>query len=131
MTEGEHSKDSWSSSTSITIDGSQVAYAKSYSGYMRGHVEDVTKTCNFTDDQMTKIQALIKDKNFLKSDSLIDESEKYKSFERFVNLSMSLMMYETISKINVNGEVKVLQDKPLYINCYALINLIQEYIDKC
>jgi len=131
LTEGEHSKDSWSSETNISIDGSEIAYTKTYSGHRGTNQKDVSKTCTFTDQQMSDIQNYIKDKNLMRSDSLIDNEEKYKSFERFVNLSMFLAMWERISKINVNGDVSNLEDKDLYKNCYGLIDLITTYLDTC
>ncbi len=131
LTEGEHSKDSWSSETSISIDGSTFLYAKSYSGSAKGHSKDVAKNCMLTDDQVTQIQTLLKDKNLLKTDSLFDKDEKYKSFERFVNFSMTASVWETLSRIKINGDVDALKDADLYKNCYALIDLLNDIADKC
>jgi hypothetical protein len=131
LTEGEHSKDNWSSETSISIDGSMFLYAKSYSGSAKGHSKDIAKNCTLTDDQVTQIQTLLKDKNLLKSDSLFDKDEKYKSFERFVNISMKISVWETLSKISVNGDANSLKDAELYKNCYALINLLNDIADQC
>jgi|GEM_PF-3830094 len=131
LTEGEHSKDSWSSETSISIDGSTFLYAKSYSGSAKGHSKDVAKNCTLTDDQVTQIQTLLKDKNLLKTDSLFDKDEKYKSFERFVNLTMRISVWEALSKISVNGDLSALSDSDLYKNCFALINLLNDIADQC
>lgn len=131
LTEGEKSKDSWTSETVISIDGSQIGYSKTYTGSAIGRNTDVTKTCTLTSDQVAQIQSLLKDKNLLKSDSLTDDESKYKSFERFINLSMTIAFAEKLAKINVNGDVSNLKDKDLYKNCYELINLIQGFVDKC
>jgi len=131
LTEGEHSKDSWSSETSISIDGSTFLYAKSYSGSAKGHSKDVAKNCTLTDDQVTQIQTLLKDKNLLKTDSLFDKDEKYKSFERFVNISMTISVWEALSKISVNGDADSLNEANLYKNCYALIDLLNEIAGQC
>jgi hypothetical protein len=130
LTEGEKSKDSWTSETNINIDGSQFTYTKTYSGGRKQN-SDVSKTCVLTDDQVANIQSLLKDKNLLVSDKLIDDETKYKSFERFVNLSMTIAFAEKLAKFNVNGDVANLKDKDLYKNCYELINLIEGFVDKC
>jgi len=131
LTEGEHSKDSWSCETSIVVEGSTVSYTKIYSGHRTKSQNDVSKSCNLTDDQVTAIQTFIKDKGMLRSDSLIDSSEKYKSYEQFVNASIFIAVWESISRISMNGDVSNLQYEPLYTNIYGLVDMIRGYAENC
>jgi hypothetical protein len=128
-TEGEKSKDSHSSTTSISMNGNEISYSKSYNGYKAGKSE--TKTCVFTDEQTSQIQEFLKQNNLNKDDSLFQKSSKYKSFEIFCNLTISLVMWENVSKIRVNGDRKEFNDEPLYKNSLKLIALIENYLDKC
>src|SRR6266511_2133766 len=73
-TEGEKSKDSHSSTTTIKMTGSEISYAKSYSGHHAGKSE--SKTCIFSDSQTSDIQKFLSDNNLNKEDSLFDESAK-------------------------------------------------------
>src|SRR5438552_10341841 len=91
ITEGEKSKDSWSSNTSISISGNTIAYSKSYSGSRKHRNGNMDKTCTLTNEQVTAIQELIKKGNLLVSDSIEDEDSKYKSYERFVNISADII----------------------------------------
>ena len=130
INEGEKSDDSWSCERAMSIVGNNLSYTKECYGSQRGK-GDVSKTCTFSDSQITEIQKLLKSKNLLISDSLSEESAKNKNFRRYVHIGVVINMDGNTFKINVNGDVKALQHKPLYINCYDLINLIQEYTDKC
>src|SRR5205085_8277840 len=92
VTEGEKSKDSWSSETSISIMGNSVSYFKSYSGSMHHDHKSVDKNCSLTNEQVTDLQKLIKDGNLLVSSTLEEEESKYKSFERFVNIAADIIL---------------------------------------
>lgn len=131
FTEGEKSKDSWSSETSISIIGNTLSYSKTYSGSIKNRKKTVDKTCTLTNLQVAEIQKLIKDGNLLISDSIEDKDSKYKSFEHFVNISADIIMEEKVSKIRINGDVQSIEDKELYKSCYKVISLVEEYVDKC
>ena len=128
FTEGEKSKDSHSSTTSIEMNGNEIIYSKSFSGYGSGKTEN--KTCTFTDEQTSKIQEFLKQNNLNKDDSLFQKSSKYKSYEVFVNVTISLVMWENVSKIRINGDTEEFKGEPLYKNSLKLIALIEGYLDK-
>ena len=128
-TSGEHSKDSRSSVTSISIAGNDAAYSVKNSGF---HSEpDKNKTCTLTDDQLSKIQGWITELGLEKNDSLIDESTKYKSYEVFANISILIKNQETPYKIKINGDVENLKDSPLYKNALSFISRVTGILDKC
>jgi hypothetical protein len=125
-TEGEHSKDSWSKETTITIDDKVYSYTMEASGHIKPKNED--KNGTFTQDQFDKIKSFILENNLLKNDSLFDESTKYKSFERFTNTMIRIFSDTNQYVTRFNGDVINLEDKSLYKNSIGLINLILDFI---
>ncbi len=125
-TEGEHSKDSWSSETTIAIDKRDYSYTKEGSGHIKIKNED--KNGVFSEEQFNKINSFILDNNLLKNDSLFDESTKYKSYERFTNTMIKIFVDTNEYDIRFNGDILNLEDKPVYKNSMGLIKLILDYI---
>ena len=128
-TSGEHSKDSRSSVTSISIAGNDAAYSVKNSGFHAA--EDKNKTCTLSDDQLTKIQTWITELGLDKNDSLFDETTKYKSFEVFANISILVKNQETPYKIKINGDVNNLKESPLYKNALSFIYKVTDILEKC
>jgi hypothetical protein len=131
INEGEKSDDSWSCERAMSIADNSLSYTKEYYGSLKGRKDDVSKTCTFSGSQVAEIQKLIKSKNLLVSDSLTDESVKNKNFKRYVHIGVVIIMEEKTVKINVNGDLSEIGSKDIYKNCYSLINLIEEYVEKC
>ncbi len=125
-TEGEHSKDSWSSETTITIDKRDFSYTRESSGHTNLKHDD--KNGAFTEEQYNKIKSYLFDNKILKNDSLFDESTKYKSYERFTNTVIKILIDTNEYDLKFNGDVLNLQDKTIYKNGIGLINLIMEFI---
>ena len=131
ITEGEKSKDSWSSNTSISISGNTLSYVKSFNGSIKRNNDSIEKICNLTNKQVAEIQSIIKNNNLLASDSIEDTDSKYKSYEHFINIAADIVLEEKVSRIRINGDISGMRDKDLYINCNKLIYLIQDYVEKC
>lgn len=130
-TDGERSKDSWAYTEYINISGNNVSYSKKHTGHMHGEPQDIEKSCTFTDEQIARIQKVINEKNLMTTDSLFDQSTKYKSFENFENLTIDIAWDEKISKIRMNGDLLELKDHDLYKNSHKLLELAISYVDKC
>ena len=124
--DGEHSKDSWSKESTITIDERDYSYTMNGSGHVKPQSED--KNGTFTGDQYQKIKTYILDKNLLKNDSLFDESTKYSSFERYTNTEIKIFVDTNVYTIRYNGDIQNLKDSLLYQNSIGLINLIMDFI---
>ncbi len=124
--EGEKSKDSWTKSTTITVDDYAYSYSSEGSGKIKNSNDN--KNGSFTDEQLSKIKTFVLDYNLNTSDSLFDESTKYKGFERFTNAQILIYINNASSSIKFNGDIKVLEDKPLYKNAISFIELIKSFI---
>ena len=126
FTEGEHSKDSWTKTTLITIDDNAYFYSISGSGH--SNLKSDNKNGAFTDEQRDKIKTFVLDHNLNVNDSLFEEESKYKSYERFTNIAIDIWINNVSYRIRINGDITEFNDKPLYKNSMDLISLITDYI---
>lgn len=124
--EGEHSKDSWSKETTISIDDRAYSYSVAGSGFH--HAKNENKNGDFTKEQFEKIKSFVLDNNLLLSDSLFDKDEKYKSFERFTNIVITISLGSSQGLIKINGDVQNFENKTLYKNSTGLIDLVTGFI---
>ena len=129
--DGEKSKDSWTSETTVSIDGSEIKYKKTWSGSAKSRNKDIDKQCTLSDSQVTAIQKIIYDNKLLVKETVTDKDEKYKSYERFVNISLDISLAEALGKIRINGDMVQIKDTDLYKKTMELINLIDDYANKC
>lgn len=129
--QGEKSKDSYTISTDIAMDGNQVTYSKTSSGYLRSKLKDENKTCTFTDARLDSIKNYIVGNKLNISDSLFDQSVKYKSYELFTNISLDLEMDGNVTHIRINGDVSQFEKESLYKNSLDLISYLIVLIDDC
>lgn len=129
--QGEKSKDSWTSETTVAIDGSQIKYTKTWSGSAKSRNKDIDKQCNLTDEQVAAIQKIIFDNKLLVKETVEDKNEKYKSYEEFVNISLDISLAEALGKIRINGDIDQIKDTDLYNKTMQLIILIDDYAQKC
>jgi hypothetical protein len=71
VTEGEHSRDSNSSTTSITLNGKQIHYGKTYAGYRASSRPKVDKDVEIKEEDLARIQKLLVENHLLRSRSSI------------------------------------------------------------
>jgi hypothetical protein len=128
--DGEKSKDSWSSETNVSVDGSSIIFSKKWSGSAKSRNKDIEKKWNLSDEQVSALQKIIWDNKLLVRETLEDKDEKYKSYERFVNLAVSISLAEAMGFIKINGDMLQIQDSDLYLRTMKLMNLIDEYAQK-
>jgi len=124
--DGEHSKDSWSKESTITIDERDFSYSMQGSGHVKPQSED--KNGTFTGDQYRRIRKYVTDNNLLKNDSLFDEDTKYSAFERYTNTEIKIFVDTNVYTIRYNGDTQNLKNSILYQNCMGLIDLIMDFI---
>jgi hypothetical protein len=124
--EGEHSKDSWTRETTITVD--EKVYSFSITGSGAHKSQDENKNGAFTTEQYNKIKSFIFDNNMLVNDSLTDDNSKYKAFERFTNIVIKIYIDTNAFSIRLNGDIENLQEQLIYKNAMGLINLATDFI---
>ena len=126
ITEGESSKDSWSSNTSINIIGNTLSYFKSYGGSKKRKNDSIDKNYSLTNEQVSSIRSLIRDLGLMTSQEVITER---KSPSHFVTISGDFIMEERSSRIRIDGEYGLVEVNDLYKNSYEVINLIEKYLN--
>ena len=128
---GEKSKDSHTTEENFAIGGTSASYSVKYSGHKTKNQKDDSKTCEFTQKNVNDIKNFIIEKGLNKTESLIDESTKYKSFETFVRITIDLSMDNQEYKIKVNGDTQEISGKDFYKNVQALIDKIRQMVKDC
>ncbi len=123
----EKSKDSHSTTESISINGTAVVYSVKYTGRRGPDQTDETKSCVFTSEQITKIQKTITSKNLNVTDSLIINSTAMSS----VAISISMTKDGKATKIKVKGSSQGLIGKLLYKNSLYLISMVEKMLERC
>jgi hypothetical protein len=124
--DGEHSKDSWSKETTITVDERDYSYTMKGSGHIKPQNQD--KNGTFTKEQYQQIRTYIPEHNLMKNDSLFDESTKYKGFERFTNTEIKIFIDTNSYTIRYNGDIEDLKNSLIYQNSMGLIDLVTDFI---
>ncbi len=121
LTRAERSKDSNSRRTTITLDGEKIIYEKAYQGYRRNKIEPVHKEFVIKDEDVKRLEKLVRDHNLLVSDSL-----KYPTAGRgFISFEISLDVRSggKQSHIVISGpsKIKGIKDQKLYRDTTALL----------
>lgn len=118
----ERSKDSNSRRTTITLNGDKVVYEKAYQGYRRNKIEPVRKEFVILNEDVKRLEKLIKDHNLLVSDSLRypTEGRGFVSFE----ISLDVRSGGKQSRIVISGpnRIRGIKDQKLYMNTRALLD---------
>jgi len=71
MTEGEHSRDSNSTTTSITLKGRRLHYVKTHTGYRSSHQQSIDKSVEAREKDLERIRHLLVEKDLFRSRSSI------------------------------------------------------------
>jgi hypothetical protein len=129
--QGEKSRDSYTLSTKISIEGNQVTYSKTSSGYIRSKLENEDKSCMFSKVRLDSIINYIITNKLNVTDSLFDESIKYKSYELFTNITLDIENEEINSHIRINGDVSQFENQLLYKNLLDFISYLNDLIENC
>lgn len=129
--QGEKSRDSYTISTDISLDGNKVTYTKTSSGYISSKLKDENKSCIFTNARLDSIKNHIAGYKLNINDSLFDQSIKYKSYELFTNISLDLEIDGIITHLRINGDVSQFDKEPLYKNSIEFISYLLDMIDDC
>src|SRR5215467_6410781 len=80
VTEGEHSRDSNSTTTSITLKGRRLHYVKSHAGYRSGRQPPVDKSVDVQEVDLERIRHLLAEKDLFTSRSSISPTDQAGSY---------------------------------------------------
>lgn len=123
--EGEKSKDSWLRQRDYNIDGGSFSYSMSYDGHRTKGEKSESKSCILSDTKISDLQKFLDENNLFVNDSLFDKDEKYSSFERFVNLAITVSYAEKVGRIRINGDISGFKEKDLYKRALRLVDYLE------
>ena len=121
MTEGEHSRDSNSSSTSITIKGNVLVYDRSYAGYGAGKRKPTHQRIRLTVLEVDQLKLLITKERLLVSSSTEQPTD---GAGRYLIIAINLQVGKEKSTIKVSGMTSRIENERLYKSAQALIDVI-------
>lgn len=121
------SKDSYSTTESISISGTAVAYSVKYTGRRGGNANDEAKSCVLTNEQISTIKETMADRGLNVNDSLINTPNDMNT----VAISISTTSAKKETKIKVKGDPVDLTDQPLFKNSMYLILSIKKMLGDC
>ncbi len=127
LVKGESSKDSHSTLTKITIQGSEIVYEKSFRGGRRR--EPVNKRYKISDEELRALRQLITEKGLLASDTLELPQER-SGVRRYFTIELSLQVGGKSSAIKISGprSASEIRQKPIYQKADALLEAIFKLI---
>jgi hypothetical protein len=124
--EGEHSRDSNSSSTTITIKDNDLVYDRLYAGYGNGKRKPIHQEIELTGQEIDQLEQLISKETVLVSRSMELPTD---GAGRYVIVIMNLQMGKKKSAIKVSGMFSRIENETLYKTARALIDEIDRIRD--
>ena len=130
LTESEHSKDSNSTKTVITLNGAKIVYEETHSGSRAGGKEPIYKEHTLTAQEIVELKRLINAKNLLRS-----RSSKYPPgnvLYRYYDLTVKVRWQGRRSLIKISGPITSdkMTNSRLYQDTDALLGYVKAMINK-
>jgi hypothetical protein len=122
LTKTEKSRDSNSRQTKISVNGERIIYERVYRGYRRNKLEPVHKEFAIKEEEVKRLEKLVRDGNLLTSDSLQSKGTGFVYFE----ISLDARLDGKQSHVEISGPSKAvgIKDQKLYRNTRALLEEI-------
>ena len=122
ITEGERSRDSHSTTTTITLNGNQLIYDQLYSGFRAINRKPIHKKINLSKEEISSLTTVI-NRTELHTSSTIERPTNY---GRYAIMKLSLGPEKKKSVISISGMTKEIESEKLYRDVKAL----QEEIER-
>jgi hypothetical protein len=126
VTEGEHSRDSNSSTTSITLSGKRIRYVKSYVGYRANRRPSVDKNVEAHDQDLDQIQKLLVENDLLRSRSSASPTDQP---GRYIDIEATIVSGKTRCTLKLSGMRENAEKETLYAGLRALLSDIEEIVN--
>ena len=126
LTEGEHSRDSNSTSIAISISGGQLVYDRSYSGYRANKRTPVHKQIGIKAGDIYRLKKVIGERKLLVSRRLEGPTN---GPGRYSIAAISIALGKQRASIRVSGTISRIDNEPLYKSSRALIEEIQRIVE--
>ncbi len=126
VTQGEHSRDSNSSTMSITLKGNQIHYVKSFSGYRASRRPAVDKNVDVRDEDLDHIRKLLVENDLLRSRSSVSPADRPGSY---LEIDATIASGNKKSTLKLSGMREKAEKEILYTGLQALISLTEEIVN--
>lgn len=131
MTTGERSRDSSSTTTSITITGKTIVYKVTYGGRNRERVPEQNKEFKLENADQKRLIELINAKNLLVTET-VEPPAAESGPSYYFSLSVNAEVNGNKGLISIKGPRKApdIKDSELYKNASALVEAVYEIIHR-
>jgi len=127
----EKSRDSHSTTETISISGTTANYFLKFTGRKGPEQKDETKDCTLSKEQVSTIRKAIDEKKLNVADSLVDNSLPGGSYQVTTAITITFTNGNKNIQTKVKGKPSALNDKPLYKNAVSLLNLVRKMLENC
>lgn len=130
LTRGERSRDSHSQTTRITLQGSELVYEKSYSGFRGGaRSVPVKKSFKIKDEDLAELKKLVSENGLLNSDALAVAGEA-SGVRRYFELTLNINLDGKKSSIEISGprSASEIKEKKIYRKANALLDAVYKLL---
>jgi hypothetical protein len=126
ITSGEHSRDSNSTTTSITLNGKQVHYGRTYAGYRASRRAAVDKNVEIREEDLDRIQEVLAENDLLRSRSSISPTNKPGSY---VEIDATITSPRRKAILKFSGMRENAGRDNLYVGLEALLSEIEQMVN--
>jgi hypothetical protein len=123
---GEHSRDSNSTTTTITVDGASLVYEQSYTGFRASGRKPVHIEKDLTPQDVRRLEAIIDGNKLLKSHSVKYDSSQPGSYFQG---SIDIRLHSGNSAIRLSGMTYEIEAEGLYKKVQVLLDAIQSIVE--
>ena len=123
---GEHSRDSNSTTRTITVDGTSLVYDEAYTGFRAGARKPIHIERDLTADDLRRLEAIIDTNKLLKSKSVKYDAGQPGSY--FMG-SIDIKLRSSNSSIRLSGMTYEIETEALYKKVQVLLDAIQNIVE--
>lgn len=127
----EHSRDSHSTTTHLSVSGDTLTYEETYHGAHANQQQPVTKEYKLTSDDRDRLVSLLKDRGLLTTKTIADATERDGPDRDFkLTIATKLAGRESVISISASRTATKLKADPLYQGSSALIAELYRIINR-
>jgi hypothetical protein len=127
----EHSRDSHSTTTHLSVSGDTLAYEETYHGAHANRQQPVKKEYKLTNDDRDRLIGLLKDKGLLTTKTIANATEQDGPSRDFrLSIAPKLAGQESVISISASRTATKLKTDPLYQGSIALIAELYRIINR-
>jgi hypothetical protein len=127
----EHSRDSHSATTNLSVSGNTLAYEQTYHGAHASRQQSVKKEYKLTSDDRDRLIGLLKDKSLLTTKTISNSTESAGPSRDFeLSIASKVAGQESVISISASRTATKLKTDPLYQGSIVLIAELYRIINR-